>query len=133
MKKLGRILTTIGVALFIIAPLFQILHEYFTNIPGDGDCIYGDNPVFRNILGVKTVNYYRLDGNWEYAGTELYTTTWMQKMGFDPKVNWGYLSYSDLNSDETQVACLVTLRWIIKLLIPLIFIIPGYILKNKYP
>lgn len=133
MKKLGEILTTIGIVLFFIAPLFQEVDAYIKNDGGDGDVEYGDNFIFRNILGVKTLEYIEIDGYWDYEGTELQTTPWMQKIGLDTKIYWGYSDVLfDSNSDDIQIVCVIVLRWIIKLSIPLIFFIPGYILKKKY-
>ncbi len=133
MKKLGEILTTIGIVLFFIAPLFQFIDANLKNDSGDGDVEYGDNFIFRNILGVKTLEYIEIDGYWDYYGTELQTTPWMQKIGLDPKIYWGYSEVLfNSNSDDIQIVCVIVLRWIIKLSIPLIFFIPGYILKKKY-
>lgn len=133
MKKLGEILTTIGIVLFFTAPLFQVVDAYIKNDSGDGEIVYGDNLIFRNILGVKTLDYFDIDGYWEYEGAELQTTPWMQKIGLDPKIYWGYSEVLfNSNSDDIQIVCAIALRLIIKLSIPLIFFIPGYILKRKY-
>lgn len=135
MKKLGEVLTIIGIALFFIAPSYQFFDARLKNESGDGEIVYGDNPVFRNLLGVKTLRYHDIDGYWDYEGTKLETTQWMQEIGFEKNIYWGYSKFNDFrsNSNEIQVVLIIALRLIIKLSIPLIFFIPGLILKKKYP
>ena len=132
MKKLGNILKIMGIVLFFAAPFYQFVNEYIDNVDGDGKRVYGNNPVFKNLLGVKTDRYYFLDAQgWEYENSVIETTTWMQKIGFAKVVGFSDIIITNCSPSVFQAYSLVILRWIIRLLIPGIFFIPGIIILNK--
>ncbi|MFA6325447.1 MAG: hypothetical protein WCX46_04445 [Candidatus Paceibacterota bacterium] len=125
MKTKFNMLILIGVALFFLAPIYQTLDEVIKNVPGDGKRIYGDNPIFKNLLGIKTQNYFKMDGQWEYCGTKIQVAPWMQKIGVNKFVYSGGGIYND-NSSKKEIILVYFLRFLIKIIIPLIFIAPGF-------
>ena len=130
MKTKFNVLILIGVALFFLAPIYQTLDEVVKNVSGDGKRIYGDNPIFKNLLGIKTENYFEMDGQWEYCGTKIQTAPWMQKIGVNKFVYSGGGTYND-NSPTKEIILVDFLRFLVKIIIPLIFIAPGYYFHRK--
>ncbi len=131
-QKIGGILSTIGVIVLFLCPLFQLFYECATNIEGDGARVYGDNPVFKNVLGVKTLAHSKIDGEWEYSLTEISTPVWMQHIGLPKEVHYDFDSTTDdFGSTSKDVFLVVFFRVLIKILIPLIFLIPGALLAKK--
>lgn len=129
MRKIGEIICLVGVALFFLAPIYQVVDELVKNVPGDGERVYGDNPIFKNILGVKTQCYFELDGQWEYCGTKIQSAPWMQKIGVEKFVHSNGGVWND-NSAQKQIILVYLLRLLIKI-IPVIFIILGYFLSKE--
>lgn len=129
MKKIGKIIFLVGVALFFVAPIYQVVDELVKNVPGDGERVYGDNPIFKNILGIKTQYYFEMDGQWEHSSTKIQSAPWMQKIGVEKFVYSNGGVYKD-NSSPKQMILVYSLRFAIKI-IPIIFIILGYFLFKR--
>lgn len=129
MKKTGKIIFLVGVILLFVAPIYQAVDELVKNIPGDGERVYGDNLVFKNILGIKTQCYFELDGQWEYSGTKIQSAPWMQKIGAEKFIYSNGGVYNN-NSSPEQIILVYSLRSAIKI-IPIIFIIFGYLLFKR--
>lgn len=124
MKKLriGRLLLFFGeVLLLIFAPTYQFVDYLVNEIPGDGVKIYGDNPVFKNLLGIKTVQYSTTaDGkNIARIATRIETPPWMRSLGAPNQVVWGKSAQSV--SPFFQIFWIVLARILIKM-IPFILI-----------
>lgn len=138
MKKFGKVLMVIGICVVFAMPIYQIM--YF-NIAGSkiipayesGTRVYGDNPILRNVLGIKVVSDYPTGGDvWEWEYTRYISPSWMRP--FVPEnVIW---VGSDRNENAKsspwwQIVLVIFLRTLVKFLIPGIFIISGYLLKKR--
>ena len=128
--------------LCILAILILPTYQYYSAEINTGDHhgarkteIYGNNNFLKYVLGVKTIQSYYIDRDetddsyYEECGTTIETPAWMQALGITSRVSYWNKDRGDnylpkLDSPSYDVAVVVTLRWIIKLLIAgtLIFI-----------
>ncbi len=145
MKTLQTTLLKIGIFFFFAAPLYQFLTSSKIIMPEPythNEKIYGDNQIFKNILGVKHVwydwfpssyhyNYANNEVTYHYVGTQIETAPWMQKIGCEKIIIWGHHTSFVKNSSTYQIILVVTLRLVVKLLIPFIFIILGITKKRS--
>ena len=77
MKYLKNLLILLAFA----GPIYQLADSAIKNSEGDGKEIYGDNPVFRKILGVRTDYYDFFEGHgWEHRYYSVRTPLWMQNL-----------------------------------------------------
>jgi len=138
MKKFGKVLMVIGICMFFVFPIYQAVYfeiegSTFVSPYTAGTKVYGDNPLFRNILGIKVVSNYPTGGDvWEWEYTLYITPSWMQHL-VPQKVLW---VWTDRNENATsspwwQIVTVIVLRTLVKFIIPGIFFIPGWLLKNK--
>lgn len=126
MKTKFNTLILIGATLFFLAPIYQTLDMVIKNVPGDGKEIYGDNPIFKNLLGIKTDKYFKMDGQWEYCGTKIQVAPWMQKIGGVNEFVYSGGGIYNHNSPTKEIILVDLLRFIVKIMIPLIFLAPGF-------
>lgn len=133
-KRVTEILITVGLLLTILCPAYQTIDSSIKNTEGDGISEYGNNPVFKNILGIKKVYSY-FDPGYGWVETEevsIQTPMWMQNIFDIPKEVSKRLSSSEtkmVKSDGFNQVMII--RFIIKS-IPILLLIVGLILeKNK--
>jgi len=120
--RVGRLSLFFGeVLLLIFAPTYQFVDYLMNETPGDGVKIYGDNPVFKNVLGIKTVEYrITVDGkNIARISTSIKSPPWMRSLGAPNQVVWGKSARSV--SRSSQIFWIVLVRILIKM-IPFILI-----------
>ena len=131
MKTLSSWLIAIGVIILIGSPIYTQLYSNYYNVPGDGVTEY-DNPIFRNILGAKTTYATRESHGWEDDGTcTLYPPQWMQKtFGVKEKLYSGYNDRVEPSTDEGFYT-VYFIRLLIKILLPGIPLLIGYLLSRK--
>jgi hypothetical protein len=93
-----KYLCYLGLFLTIACPLYQSIDMTIKNTPGDGVERYGDNPIFRNILGIKIDNSSYIQGldEWDLHRRTILTPRWMQRLGIPKEVETGrnYENYS---------------------------------------
>ncbi len=131
MQKLASFLVSIGIFLLFACPVYQGIDAWIIkNEPGGGIIVSGDNPVFREVIGIKTTYHFFLPSSgWEETGDwKIQTPNWMQYLGLPKIVTYGNdgNGQPSTNKMSTQITVWI-LRWIIKL-IPVILIIIGLIL-----
>lgn len=112
--------------LILSAPLFQWVDGYTSDEEYDGKKIYGDNCIFRKILGVKT-EYYNMVSNEEldnYEYSKITPAPWMKVLGVkeEVKYNFIYLNTGESFSPVKDVILIIIIRWVIKLA-PLIILL----------
>lgn len=138
MKKLGKLLMVIGISMFFVFPIYQVVH--FEIMGSDlvspyivGTKVYGDNPLFRNVLGIKIESDYPTGGDvWEREYTMYITPSWMHQL-VPQKVLWVWTDRNENleSSPWWQIVTVMVLRTLLKFVIPGMFFIPGWLLKNK--
>lgn len=115
-----------GLFLIIACPLYQLIDMRIKNQPGDGIERYGDNFVFKNILGVK-IDYSQYVGGedgWYLERSEILTPLWMQTFGIPAQVQTGY-NYEDSSWWKSEgYSTVIWLRFLIKC-IPIVLIFFG--------
>lgn len=139
-KHIGKFLIGISLAFMTIGPLYQMIDSYSHDTSGDGETAWGDNPIFRNILGVKKMYSYSEAGDgWHRYRTDIETPRWMQGLGLPKIVSFGQKdpdNWVDPENEQSmfkfKTLCVILLRWCIKLLIPVLLIVLGsWLSKTK--
>lgn len=125
MNNLKLIIAIICFLVAIGGPIYQMVESKINNVEGDGIETLGNNPIFRNILGIKTIHYVFFAGQgWESWGIDIENPKWMQYIGFDKTVKYCYpaeFNQSSENSSFIQQTMLFLLRTFIKLLYFVLF------------
>lgn len=71
------------------------------NSDGDGVQVFGDNPIFRNILGVKTTysDWVGGEDGWTVTEREFRVPQWMQLLGCPKEVKESYVYGTDIHGE----------------------------------
>lgn len=111
-----KYLCYLGIFLTITCPLYQSIDMNLKNTPGDGVERFGDNPIFRNILGVKIdySSYIQGVDEWNLHRRTILTPPWMQKIGIPEKVETGAKNYEFFWWKTEKYTLVMWLRFLIK-------------------